>query len=180
MHNEGNDIQKNYVTDEELELLSQIHEIYKKCKKYFIRAEECLPRMELFVAPLLEHRDALDHTMRYYDKKNRGCSQSELIEELKRVRGHEVRAFYDIADYTCILIRTEISQRLKRVSRQKIKKYWPTYAMDREMVMKYSEELADIRQGRTDFSESIPKYESVLEKFYTTYTMFLNEVEPKL
>lgn len=180
MHNEGIDIQKNHVTDEELALLSQIHDIYQKCKNNFIRAEECLPRMELFVAPLLEHRDALDHTMRYYDKKNRGCSHNELIEELKRVRGHEVRAFYDIADYTCILIRTEISQRLKQVSRRKIKKVWPNYVTDREMVMKYSEELADIRQSRTDFVESIPKYESVLENFYRTYTKFLNEIEPKL
>lgn len=168
-------------TDNELELLSQIHDLYVKCKKMFMRAEECLPKMELFVAPLLEHRDAFDHIMRYYEKKHAGnCSLEKLLDELKEARCHEVRAFYDIADYTCILIRAYIAQRLKGVSRWRIRKVWPEYSTDRAEVMKQSMNLAELRSKRTGTFEGIAEYEAVVENFYTIYKKFIEKIDPKL
>ena len=146
-----------------------------------MRAEECLPKMELFVAPLLEHRDAFDHVMRYYDRKRMGrCSTEQLLDELKEARSHEVRAFYDIADYTCILIRANISQRLNGVSRRKIKKVWPTYGTDRANVLTKSEKLAELRSNRTGTFEGIAEYETVVGEFYDIFKQFVKDIEPKL
>ena len=47
------------------QLWHDLHISYDSTKKLLIHAEEKLSAMELYPAPLLEHRDALDHLMRY-------------------------------------------------------------------------------------------------------------------
>ena len=47
------------------QLWHDLHISYSSTKKLLIHAEEKLRAMELYPAPLLEHRDALDHLMRY-------------------------------------------------------------------------------------------------------------------
>jgi len=55
----------------------------------FIRAEECLDEMKFFVAPMLEHRDALEHIMRYMEKKQAGLNDNVI--KIRVLRGFDTQ-----------------------------------------------------------------------------------------
>lgn len=173
--------------------LEQIQDLYQRTKKWFIRAEERLPEMQLFVAPLLEHRDAFDHLMRYHTKKCEGASQEALMGELNSVRGHEIRAFNDVADYTCVLIRQYMNNSVRHISRRRIKQLWDAhsllkdedgksydYSRARAYLIDCSEQLAHIRTERKNDVKHIEDYEQVLERFYQIFDDFRIHVEPYL
>lgn len=157
-----------------------LHYIYMESKNLFIRGEECLESMDFFVAPIVEHRDALDHIMRYFDIKERKGLTDEALVELDNAKGHELRAYFDIADYICISIRHDIYTALKKASIRKINRVWPEYVQTKKYLVGVSEEIADIRKTRTGSLEYLKKYQDVIEKIFNIYKYFLTEIEPKL
>lgn len=101
---------------------NELEQAYAASKQLLIDSEEKLNRMRIFPAPLLEHRDALDHLMRYSRIYNEYGLCESAINELSNAKQHEIRAFFDIADYICVVIRSEIADTLSVLSVRKIKK----------------------------------------------------------
>lgn len=157
-----------------------LYNIYMESKNLFIYAEELLEQMSFFVAPVLEHRDALDHIMRYFDLKNREGLSEAAVKELDRALAHELRAYFDIADYVCITIRQQISDSLKRVSIRKINKVWDEYQNIKERIIDVSEELAEIRQNRNGSLKNIEKYRPVMGEMLDIYKTYVTNIEPKI
>lgn len=165
----------DYIT-EETELLTNLSTTYTECKRLFIRAEEILEPMKFFVAPLIEHRDALDHLMRYIPIKG----TSEALKELNSALGHEIRAYFDVADFVCITVRDEISTSLKKIKPKDIKKIWGDYCSVKEKIVSFSEEIARIRQNRKGSLEDIEKYKDALEEVFSIYELYKTKIEPNI
>ena len=163
----------------EQELIVNIYNLYKDCKELIIKCEELLPQMKLFVAPLLEHRDAFDHVMlALHNKEQRGYVD---IDNLKSAYGHETRAFFDIADYAFIKTREYINKALKRVSNRKINKVWPEYKSIKAQVYNWSMKIAEIRSQRTATTESVERYkEEIIPSIFSILEDFIKNIEPKL
>ncbi len=168
------EIHKNIPT-KALELLSSISEIYAFNKKYFIKAEECMDTMDLFIAPLIEHRDALDHIMRYFNNIDKAD-----IKQLDKALGHEVRAFFDVADYICINIRSSISKNLEKMSPKKIQKIWSDYIKEKEKIRKISDEIAQIRLERSESKESVLNYIRILDEIFDLYNNYSINIDPRI
>lgn len=167
------------LVQQEVQYQQNLLKAYKESKKLFIRAEEILVEMKFFVAPMIEHRDALEHIMRYMTLKQPVLTQ-DALDELERALGHEIRAYFDIADFVCVTVREYIAMSLKRVSRKKIEKIWSDYSAIREEVVKVSEDIAEIRINRQGTMEYIDKYKPVLDKLFDIYNDYIINIEPKV
>ena len=164
---------------DETQLLTDIYNTYVDCKDLFIRCEELLPDMKIFVAPLLEHRDAFDHIMTAFSYKK---ERKEVdIGNLKSAFGHETRAYFDTADYACIKVREYISLSLKKFSNRKINKVWPEYKAIRKKIIDWSEDIYTVRNSRTATRGSIEKYkEKVIPELFNILKDFIINIEPNL
>lgn len=158
----------------------ELQKIYSAYKKLFIQAEEKLEDMKFFVAPMLEHRDALDHLMRYFRMTNGGEISEEALGQLEKAVEHEFRAYFDVADYICITVRNIIAERLKRVPKRKIKSVWKEYLDIKQEIVKISDDIADIRFERREKFASIEKYNQVLMQVFKVYDDFVCKIEPCL
>ena len=154
--------------------------VYAECKTLFIRAEEKFSDMKFFVAPTLEHRDALDHIMRYFTLIDNEDVSQRALDELDRALSHELRAYFDIADFVSLTIRKEIADSLKYISSRQIIKIWKNYIEIKEDVVNISEEIAKIRQNRGSSIEHIEKYKPIMEKLFLIYDAYMTEIEPKI
>lgn len=162
------------------QLWHDLHISYSSTKKLLIHAEEKLRTMELYPAPLLEHRDALDHLMRYSKIFEEQGLCKAAVNELANAKQHEIRAFYDVADYICITIRKEISDTLDSLSQRKIEKVWPEYKTVRSKVIELSNRIAEIRTGTRESVDSIPGYEEAVNEMFSIYATFQTEIQPKI
>lgn len=170
-------IEKLESKDEELK--KDLLVVYTETKNLFIESEELLPEMRFFAAPTLEHRDALEHIMRYM-KMTSDRNNSDAIKQLESALGHEIRAYFDTADYVSISVRDEIRKCLKRISTRKIKKNWSDYADIKEKLVTISNEIADIRKQKSGDMESVERYKSVIQDILDIYKNFVTKVEPRL
>ena len=159
---------------------NNLYNTYMENKNLFIYAEELLEPMSFFVAPVLEHRDALDHIMRYFDLKNKDGLSEVAVKELDRALAHELRAYFDIADYVCITVRQQISDSLKRVSIRKINKVWDEYSNIKKRIVNVSEEIAGIRQSRNGSLKHIEKYKPVMDEMLDIYRTYVINIEPQI
>ncbi len=158
----------------------QLQKAYSAAKSLFIYSEEKLNGMKLFPAPLLEHRDALDHIMRYSSIiADRGLCE-EAIHELKSAKAHELRAFYDICDYICITIRKEIYEAIEYLSPRKVELFWKDYRDCRIKIAAISNKIAEIRNGDRENIDMIEEYRLVVDELFGIYNVFLTEVQPKV
>lgn len=165
---------------DEKKLKEELLEIYEKNKKAFIDAEETTAEMRFFAAPTLEHRDALEHIMRYMERTKDGNITRSTLKELESAKGHEVRAYYDVVDYYSILVRDDINQVLKRVSNRKIRKNWKEYSDVKTTMYDMSEKIKNVRKQKRNDMEVIEKYEEVFEYFHDQHKQFINEILPIL
>lgn len=159
---------------------NNLYNTYIESKELFICAEELLEQMNFFVAPMLEHRDALDHIMRYFNLKDKEGLTEKAIKELDRALAHELRAYFDIADFVCITIRQEIATSLKRVKARKITKIWSEYIDTKKRIIRVSEEIVNIRKNRSSSMEHIEKYKPIMEEIIDIYKSFIVDIEPKI
>lgn len=165
-------------TDKKIQ--ADLYKIYMESKSLFVDAEERFPDMRFFSAPTLEHRDALEHIMRYFNLA-RGESLSETaVKELEAARGHEIRAFFDTADYICISVRKEINKALKSMSRRKIESVWEDYWNIKGRIFSISSEIAEIRKQRKGDMESVEKYLPILKELWKIYDDFELKILKKI
>lgn len=158
----------------------ELQKIYSAYKKLFIQAEEKLEDMKFFVAPMLEHRDALDHLMRYFSITNGKEITEEALRQLDKAVEHEFRAYFDVADYICITVRSIIAERLKGVPKRKIESVWEEYLDIKKEIVKISDDIADVRFERREKIASIEKYGQVLTRVFKIYDDFVCKIEPNL
>lgn len=164
----------------DIQYKQELQEVYNAYKKLFIRAEEKLEEMNFFVAPMLEHRDAIDHLMRYFNLTSGKAMSEEALKQLDKALGHEYRAYFDVADYICITVRSKIAESLKGISKRKIQSIWKEYSDIRQKVTKTSEAIAQIRYNRSGKMDSVKEYEKVLEDIFEIYDDFICHIEPRL
>ena len=176
------DIEKQNVDlrEKEGKYKTELQDIYNAYKKLFIQSEEKLEEMSFFVAPMLEHRDALDHLMRYFSLTNEKEITEEALKQLEKAVNHEFRAYFDVADYICITVRNKIAESLKRVSKKKIKSVWHDYLEIKQEIVKISDEIADVRFKRSGKFTSVNEYNQVLKKVFEIYDDFVCKIEPYL
>lgn len=153
---------------------------YSAAKQLLIEAEEKLTRMRLFPAPLLEHRDALDHLMRYSRIMSKEGLCEAAIDELTNAKQHEIRAFFDIADYICVIVRSEIADTLAILSIKQIKKIWSEYETVKSRVISISNEIATIRKNRTESIDQIAAYQKVVEEIFKIYNEYQLNISPRI
>lgn len=181
VENISDEKQLNEILEKENRLRKEIFYIYCKVKEAFIKAEELTEEMRFFAAPTLEHRDALEHIMRYLDMTTDGRQVSDnAIKELESAKGHEIRAYFDVVDYFSILIRDEMNNTLQKLSNRKIRKNWKDYARVKKMLYEISEEIADVRERKKNDIEAVELYENKLKEILDEYKIFEEEVIPKL
>lgn len=153
---------------------------YSAAKELFILSEEKLNNMSLFPAPLLEHRDALDHIMRFSRIVAENGLCSDAISELSNAKQHEIRAYFDIADYVCISVRSEIADNLSTLSTKQITEIWEEYRSIRTRVLAISDGIASIRNSRKESLSSILDYQNAISEIFQIYDAFQLDVLPKI
>lgn len=159
---------------------AEMRTVYAATKRLLILSEEKLQSMKLYPAPLLEHRDALDHIMSYSKIVAESGLCESAIHELANAKQHEIRAFYDVADYICISIRQEISDTLNVLSKRQISAVWPEYRDVRAQAIEISSQIAEIRNGTRESVHTIPIYEKAVDAMFEIYKQYLLDVQPKI
>lgn len=162
------------------ELKENLLLVYTETKNLFIEAEELLPEMRLFAAPTLEHRDALEHIMRYMNMTSNGKITYDAVKQLDSALGHEVRAYFDTADYVSISVRDEIRKCLQKMSIRRIRKNWDNYSKTKGELITISEQIADIRKQKSGNVELVKKYKTVIQDILNIYKEFVKTIEPQL
>ena len=163
-----------------IKIWEEIDIAYSATKELFILSEEKLNNMRLFPAPLLEHRDALDHIMRYSRIVAKKGLCEEALSELRNAQQHEIRAYFDIADYICITIRSEIADSFSTLSKKQIKKIWAEYRSIRSRVISISDSIASIRNSRKESLASIMDYKNAIGEIFQIYDSYLLDVLPQI
>lgn len=166
--------------ERDIKYKSDLQNIYSAYKELFIQSEERLEEMSFFVAPMLEHRDALDHLMRYFNLTNEVGITEEALKQLDKAIDHEFRAYFDVADYICITVRNRIAEGLRGISKKKIRAVWNDYLDIKEKVVKISNDIATIRFERDGKMDSVVKYKQALEEIFKIHDTFICKIEPYL
>ena len=161
----------------EIEELGILLELYNDVKVLYIQSEECVPDLKLFLAPLIEERDALDHLMEAF-KKN---SKEELINEIKKAQSHLLRAYFDIADYVCVIIRKYINEYLAKLKEKQIATIWEEYGKQKMKMYEFSKRIAEIRSSRRDDISSLDEYKDIIVPgIFEIYKDFISNIEARI
>ena len=162
------------------ELKQNLLFVYNEVKNLFIEAEELFPEMRFFAAPTLEHRDALEHVMRYMKMTCEDKLSYDAVKQLDSALGHEARAYFDTADYVSILVRDEIRKSLQRISIRKIKKNWQNYSEIKSEMITISENIAEIRKHKIGNVKLVKEYKNYIQNVVDVYKNFVKVIEPQL
>lgn len=158
------------------EKIKELYSVYFENRKLYIQAEELSVNMNMYIAPLVEHRDAFDHLMRCFQKVDEG--NDEYVKEIEKALDHELRAYYDIADYICINIRDYIANVLNSMRVKDIKKIWTEYESKKRELFDISMDIASIRNARRSSIESVYKYrDEVIPHLFRIYEDFIKKFE---
>lgn len=123
-----------------LERLNEIKELYVEVKEAIILAENFDPSHEVYLSPINELRNALDHIMRsliYEDK---------LDNELNEAKEHLYRAGYDAYEVMAINVGSAIIKGIEEFDASIISTIYPTYYTDvKPRLIQAKVDLADTR-----------------------------------
>jgi hypothetical protein len=151
----------NTLDHEQIEKLCQI---YGRIKHYMLKAEEFGLEHKTYLQPRLELFQALDHMMSEYFLEQFDNKTGSLSGAMK----HMYTAFFDIADWTSMQIRSHVLMELKRFSPDVIKTAIPEYYSEiRPTLDELAEKITKIREGKTfEKPESVDEYALLLDKEY--------------
>lgn len=130
----------NDQNDKFIERINEIKELYIEVKEAIILAENFDPSSEVYLSPLNELRNTLDHILRsliYADK---------MDNELDEAKEHLYRAGYDAYEVLAINVGAEIIKTVERYEADVISTVFPTYYTEvRPLLIDAKLELADTR-----------------------------------
>lgn len=178
LHYANNENEQELINKEQ-EIKKNLLSVYDEAKNLFIDAEELFPEMKLFAAPTLEHRDALEHIIRYINLMQNN-NLKEAVEEIDKALGHELRAYFDIADYVSILIRDNMRKTLCKYSQKRIHKKWDKYEEVKVFLFSFSEDIASVRKKKIGKVQVVEEYKTKLDNALEYYKEFEVEIEPAL
>lgn len=129
-----------------------IVEVHQYTKELLTLAEEISPSLKTFIPPVKEQRDALEHIIRAkaFEIELQDVDNPKYIDEqINKTLGHIYRAFFDVADYFCILMRDEITNLLSDFDSNLIKLSIPTfYTKIRPLLENINREISELRKAK--------------------------------
>jgi len=127
-------------------------EIYNHSKALHMLAEEIDPEHETFVAPLIQHRDTLDHILRAKAgelKMLPDTDDEHANRNLDKALGHAYRAFFDVADWLGVLLREKALAPLNGRTTECIQAVMPEYFTSwRRTLDDAAERLVEVRSAK--------------------------------
>lgn len=166
--------------------LTQIHNI---TKELYIRSEEYNDDLKSFIQPIKELKDAYEHIVRANTRAFINFSDVKDIDYIKsnmdKAIGHEFRAFFDTADFICIIFRKKINEKLEGFSYNQIVNEWPEYNFARKRIISIPEDIASIRIKKDigsseKMSSLVLDYKEIVEELINYYKKIDLEVYPQL
>lgn len=158
------------------EIWKRIIIVHQYSKDLLLKGEEINLKLDGFIQPFKEQRDALEHIIRVQAAKYNIVSDIEEDKEkyisgnLEKVLGHEYRAFFDIADWVSINIRVNVTNFMSPYTPECITKAFPSYYADiRPQIEKANLEIAKIRCDKDipkndNIIPSVEKYHAIIDK----------------
>ena len=127
-------------------------------------AEEFGFELKTYLQPRLELYQAFDHVISEYFYEQLGNKEAKLDGAMK----HMYTAFFDIADWTSIQIRTHVFMELKHFSPDVIKTAIPEYySRIRPALDELNGKITGIREGKIfEKFEQVKEYAELLDKAY--------------
>ncbi len=146
----------NHIEELEGEIRRQKRRLVKThqyTKKLLLLSEELGPDGKTYFQVIKEHRDAHEHMMRALNTELTEADPeralTNILSNLKSTHAHEVRAFYDIADYMGLIIRDNIAELLGRFEHEAIGYVIPEYHEEwRSKILSFEQNIAEIRGGK--------------------------------
>jgi hypothetical protein len=160
------------------ELWRKIVEVHNQTKLLLLMAEEMEVSFNDFLAPVLQQRDTLEHIIRAKAAeigiRPVGDPGSYVEANLDKALGHAYRAFFDVADWSSVIIREKVLNVLKPFPPEAIASGLPTYYAEiRPRIEDLSLEIANIRNskdiGGDDVLEEVRKYQGVVEELQSMW-----------
>ena len=172
------------------ELLKKLIKIYTLNHDFVIKTEEYFEDLNLYIAPVIEHRAALHHICNSFQHAI-DDNKEDSNAQLKKAVNHEMRAFYDIADLICIKIREKIGKDLNKLKPKQIKKIGDIFFQARKVITDLSYKVASIRIGKDDLETKkelldqkqdsgllyVEKYANLVDNALNFYLFYLRDIE---
>jgi len=119
---------QDFFDDDELNKLRDVTKIYYLVKELLLYSEH-LDNQELFIPPVNEIKDSFDHLMRVFSVKFgfNEETQEYINVNLSKTYSHTYRALYDLLDYTAILQRKIIYDKVKDISSETLNAIYPRF-----------------------------------------------------
>jgi len=145
--------------------LKKLIELYARTKHLMIKAEEFdLAVSNTYLQPRLELFQAFDHLISDYLVKNINGEEGDLESAIK----HVVTAFFDIADWTMIIIWERVREELRKYSPETITTAIPSYYSEiRPELEQLKEKITCIRANKVQETlEDTDRYVELIERAY--------------
>lgn len=173
------------------EYWERIFYVHLKTKELYILAEEYGSELKTFFLPINSLKNAYENIIRvcandYMARSGNGTfNEKYMMDNLRSALGNEVKAFFDTADFLSILLRKKISECLNGFTYPQIASVWDEYNDVRLQLIKINQEIADIRNHKSQNSdyyidEDVEKYYNETKKLLEWYIYVEEKVYPKL
>lgn len=164
----------------------EIFSLYNTIKWLYALCEETDTDLNTNLQPLNEFRAALDHLMRIVAIQNLDeYKDKDANDEVKRLRSHLRRAFFDICDMLAINYRNKIIDVLQDYTVDEIQRALPDYySKIRPRIEQISEEIASLRtekrfNGDKQEETAVDEYPEIIKELQEYYK-FVNSAVPSL
>ena len=173
------------------EYWERIFYVHLKTKELYILAEEYGSELKTFFLPINSLKNAYENIIHvcandYMARTGNGTlNEKYMIDNLRSALGNEVKAFFDTADFLSILLRKKISECLNGFTYPQIASVWDEYNEVRLQLIKINQEIADIRNHKSQNSdyyidEDVEKYYNETKELLDKYIYVEEKVYPKL
>ncbi len=173
------------------EYWERIFYVHLKTKELYILAEEYGSELKTFFLPINSLKNAYENIIHvcaneYMARTGNGAlNEKYMMDNLRSALGNEIKAFFDTADFLSILLRKKISECLNGFTYPQIASVWDEYNDVRLQLIKINQEIADIRNHKSQSSEyyideDVEKYYNETKKLLGWYIHVEEKVYPKL
>ena len=173
------------------EYWERIFYVHLKTKELYILAEEYGSELKTFFLPINSLKNAYENIIHvcaneYMARTENGAlNEKYMMDNLRSALGNEIKAFFDTADFLSILLRKKISECLNGFTYPQIASVWDEYNDVRLQLIKINQEIADIRNHKSQSSEyyideDVEKYYNETKKLLGWYIHVEEKVYPKL
>lgn len=162
--------------------IEEIVRIHNCTKHYIILGEEISPDFETYLQPIKEFRDAYEHLIRCiaveYDIADLDNDKNNyILNNLDKTLGHEYRAFFDTADWFCVICRDNINNIVSKYTYEEICLKYTKYPEVKKRIFDISLKIADIRSDKdisSDIIDKVNEYQYIMKELLSYYRDLIN------